>query len=215
MRAAPIRRWAERCPNGSTRADAAGSIGVFFSGAVGAGAGRGLRSPESAVDTLSSRVCTGGRIDEFQPGRATRPTPPISSRETVFHTLRRFHAFEPQRDGALLGYLRRSLQNRVHDQFRRASRRPRVDPLVDGLDERIANDDESPLDVVIGHGDRRRYEAALKRLRPIDRRAIIASIELGYTYEQLALVLDKPSAPAARLAVRRALIRLGDEMRGA
>ena len=135
--------------------------------------------------------------------------------ETVFHTLRRFHAFEPQRDGALLGYLRRSLQNRVHDQFRRASRRPRIDPLVDGLDERIANDDESPLDVVIGHGDRRRYEAALKRLRPIDRRAIVASIELGYTYEQLALVLDKPSAPAARLAVRRALIRLGDEMRGA
>jgi RNA polymerase sigma-70 factor (ECF subfamily) len=135
--------------------------------------------------------------------------------ETVFRTLRRLDSFEPQRDGALLGYLRRALQNRVHDQFRRASRRPPIDPLVDGLDERIASDDESPLDVVIGHGDRRRYEAALTRLRPIDRRAIVASIELGYSYEQLALVLDKPSAPAARLAVRRALIRLGDEMRGA
>ena len=105
--------------------------------------------------------------------------------------------------------------NRVHDQFRRASRRPQVDPLADGLDERVANDDESPLDVAIGHDDRRRYEAALKRLRPIDRRAIVASIELGYNYEQLALVLDKPSGAAARLAVRRALLRLGDEMRRA
>ena len=133
--------------------------------------------------------------------------------ETVFHTLRRLDSFKPQRDGALLGYLRRSLVNRVHDQFRRASRRPQVEPLVDGLDERVSNDEESPLDVVIGHDDRRRYEAALKRLRPIDRRAIVASIELGYNYEQLALVLNKPSGPAARLAVRRALLRLGDEMR--
>ncbi len=133
--------------------------------------------------------------------------------ETVFHTLRRLDRFEPQRDGALLGYLRRALLNRVRDQFRRASRRPQVDPLVDGLDERVAHDEESPLDLVIGHDDRRRYEAALKRLRPIDRRAIIASIELGYNYEQLALVLDKPSGPAARLAVRRALLRLGEEMR--
>ena len=135
--------------------------------------------------------------------------------ETMFHTLRRLHAFKPQGDGALFGYLRRSLLNRIRDQFRRASRRPPVDPLEDGLDEQVANDEESPLDVAIGHDDRRRYEAALKRLRPIDRRAIVASIELGYNYEQLALVLNKPSGPAARLAVRRALLRLGDEMRRA
>ena len=135
--------------------------------------------------------------------------------ETVLHTLRRLGSFEPQRDGALLAYLRRSLLNRVRDQFRRASRRPPVDPFVDGLDEQVANDDESPLDLAISNGDRRRYEAALKRLRPIDRRAIIASIELGYSYDQLALALDKPSAGAARLAARRALIRLGDEMRRA
>lgn len=132
--------------------------------------------------------------------------------DTVFHTLRRLDSFEPQRDGALLGYLRRSLLNRVRDQFRRASRRPQIDPLADELDDRVANDEQSPLDVAIGRDDRRRYEAALKRLRPMDRRAIVASIELGYTYEQLALVLDKPSGPAARLAVRRALLRLGDEM---
>ena len=72
--------------------------------------------------------------------------------ETVFHTLRRLDSFKPQRDGALLGYLRRSLVNRVHDQFRRASRRPQVEPLVDGLDERVSNDEE----IAARRGDRPR-----------------------------------------------------------
>ena len=52
--------------------------------------------------------------------------------------------------------------------------------------------------------------------RANDRKAIVASIELGYSYDQIALMLGKPSAEAARLAVRRALLRLGEEMtRGA
>ena len=135
--------------------------------------------------------------------------------EVLLRTLRRLDAFEPQREGAVFAYLRRALLNRIRDQFRGISRRPQVDPLIDGLDERVSSDDESPLDIVIAHSDRARYEAALKRLRPIDRQAIVASIELGYTYEQVALALDKPSAPAARLAVRRALIRLGREMHSA
>ena len=37
-------------------------------------------------------------------------------------------------------------------------------------------------------------------------------MELGYSYEQLALVLKKPTPEAARLAVRRALLRLGEQM---
>ena len=132
--------------------------------------------------------------------------------ETVLSTLRRLDAFEPQREGALMAYLRRSLLNRIRDQFRLFSRRPDMDSLSDGLAEQVASDDESPLDAAVSRADQQRYRAALVRLRPIDRRAIVASIELGYSYEQLALVLNKPSAPAARLAVRRALIRLGREM---
>ena len=132
--------------------------------------------------------------------------------ETVLHTLRRLDAFEPQREGALLAYLRRALLNRIRDQFRLFSRRPDVGSLSDEFAEQVAGDDESPPDVAISRADQPRYRQALVHLRPIDRRAIVASIELGYSYEQLALVLNKPSAPAARLAVRRALIRLGREM---
>jgi hypothetical protein len=35
---------------------------------------------------------------------------------------------------------------------------------------------------------------------------------MGYTYEELAVALGKPSADAARKAARRALVRLVTEM---
>src|SRR5690348_15756919 len=41
--------------------------------------------------------------------------------ETVLHTLKNLHSFESQGDGALRRYLRRSLLNRVRDQFRHAA----------------------------------------------------------------------------------------------
>lgn len=128
--------------------------------------------------------------------------------ETVLQTLRQLSTFEPQREGALLGYLRRSLVNRVRDQFRHAARHP----APGELDEQMADGGSSPLDLAIREEDRQRYEAGLRRLRRADRRAIVASIELGYSYDQIALVLNKPSAEAARVAVRRALVRLGEEM---
>ena len=128
--------------------------------------------------------------------------------ETVLHTLRNLGNFQPQREGALLGYLRRSLVNRVRDQFRHAARHP----APGEIDDRMVDGGRSPLDLAIREQDRERYEVGLKRLRRADRQAIVASIELGYSYEQIALMLDKPSAEAARVAVRRAIVRLGEEM---
>lgn len=135
--------------------------------------------------------------------------------DTVLHTLRHLGTFRPQREGALLGYLRRALVNRMRDQFRHAARHPGAAAL-DEHDARFVDTGGSPLDLAIRASDRARYEAALTRLRSADRKAIVASIELGYSYDQIALVLDKPSAEAARVAVRRALLKLGEEMaRGA
>jgi RNA polymerase sigma-70 factor (ECF subfamily) len=128
--------------------------------------------------------------------------------DTVLHTYKRIPGFEPQRDGALLGYLRRALVNRIRDQFRAAARHPGRVPLED----RHAGTGASPLSRVIDQEDRERYRRALIRLKPADRKAIVARLELGYSYEQLALVLMKPTPEAARLAVRRALERLAAEM---
>jgi len=129
--------------------------------------------------------------------------------ETVLQTIRNLDTFEPQREGALLGYLRRSLVNRIRDRFRYANRHP----TALELDDSMPDGRESPLDHAIEEEDRQRYTEALGRLTSIDQDAIVGRIELGYSYEQLALILGKPSPGAARVAIRRALLRLSDEMR--
>ena len=72
----------------------------------------------------------------------------------------------------------------------------------------------SPLEAAIGREEVARYEAALARLRPEDREAIVARIEMGYDYVELAEALGKPSPDAARKAVQRAVVRLAEELRG-
>ena len=56
------------------------------------------------------------------------------------------------------------------------------------------------------------YEQGLSRLRPEEREAIIGRLEMGFSYEELALALEKPTADAARKAAQRALVRLAHEM---
>lgn len=128
--------------------------------------------------------------------------------DTVLHTLRNLEAFESRHDGALLRYLRRALTNQVRDQFRHAARHP----APAELDAELADAGASPLTLTILREDQLRYRAALAKLRRADRLAVIGRIELQYTYEQLAFLLRKPTAEAARLAVRRAILRLGDEI---
>ena len=41
----------------------------------------------------------------------------------------------------------------------------------------------------------------------------MARLEMQHTYDELAVILNKPSAAAARMAVTRAMKRLADEIR--
>ncbi len=129
--------------------------------------------------------------------------------DTMLQAFRRLKFFRPKGDGALLFYLRRSLLNRIRDEFRRAKRRPT--PVE--VDEDTRDRGASPLELTISEDERARYTTGLSKLKSTDREAIVGRLELGYTYEQLALVLGKPTAEAARLAVRRALLKLGEQMR--
>ena len=56
------------------------------------------------------------------------------------------------------------------------------------------------------------YEQALTRLKPGEREAVIGRVELGLSYDELALALEKPTADATRKAAQRALVRLAEEM---
>lgn len=128
--------------------------------------------------------------------------------DTVINALRRWDGFEVRHPGSWIAYLRQALLNRIRDEVRRARRRPIA---VEFIDDR-PDDTASPLERVITRVDLERYEAALLRLRPDDRVAILFRIEHNYTYEELALALGKPTPNAARVAVRRALMRLAEEM---
>jgi RNA polymerase sigma-70 factor, ECF subfamily len=129
--------------------------------------------------------------------------------ETLLQTFKRIEDFVPRRVGALQAYLRQAVLNRLRDELRRKARRPNTTDL-DGLEDLAAR---SPLEEVIGRQAVDEYEEALGRLRPEEREAIIARVEIGYTYEELAQALGKPSAEAARMAARRALLRLAEEMK--
>ncbi len=128
--------------------------------------------------------------------------------DTLLHTIQHVRDFEPRRDGALQAYLRQALKNRIRDAIRRYQRRG--SPVT--IDTKQPDVRPSPLEETIGQEALERYEAALARLDESEREAIVARVELRQSWEEVALVLDKPSADAARKAVTRALRRLAEEM---
>jgi RNA polymerase sigma-70 factor, ECF subfamily len=128
--------------------------------------------------------------------------------DTVVNSLRRLDLFDSRHEGALQAYLRQAVLNRIRDEARRFSRRPAPTELSESFQSEAA----SPLDIAIGREGVARYEAALQRLRPSDREAIIGRLELQHDYQELALILGKPNANAARVAVTRALARLMEQM---
>lgn len=111
--------------------------------------------------------------------------------------------------GALHAYLRQAILNRIRD----AARRVRVRPGMDELQGDEIDPSPSPLQDLIGQELADRYERALSRLRPEEREAVVARIEMDCGYAELAELLGKPSPDAARMAVGRALVRLAEEMR--
>jgi len=131
--------------------------------------------------------------------------------DALANTLRRLPEFAPRRQKALQAYLREAIRNRIRDELRRHDRRA---PLVRiEAVELVAPG--SPLDESIERDKLARYQDGLGRLPDQDRELIVARLELGYTYAQMALATGRPSEDAARMALRRALVKLAEEMASA
>lgn len=128
--------------------------------------------------------------------------------EALVQTLRRLGEFEPHGHTALQAYLRRAVDNRINDEFRRIARRG----LASTLDEAQPDACPSPLEHAVAQQTEARYRVALTRLRPGDRRLVVARVELGYSLEQLAVLTNRARVDTARVALRRALERLALEM---
>lgn len=164
-----------------------------------------------ALEALIKRYLP--RLQRWASGRLPRWARDIADtqdlvQETVFQTFQRIETFEARGEGALQAYLRQAILNRIREELRRAGRRP----PRSALDSQAPDDGRSPLDEAIGHAAVERYERALATLRQEDREAVVARIELGYTNDEIAELLGKPSANAARMAVERAIVKLAKAM---
>jgi len=133
--------------------------------------------------------------------------------DALLRTVRQLDRFEPRRDGALHAYLRSAVMNRIRDEIRRRHRTPVASPF-DSTSEAPA-DDRSPLEEIIGKELLEKYDRALEQLDPEARDVVIARIELGCSYAEIAETFGRPSADAVRMSVSRALVRLAQEMRSA
>jgi RNA polymerase sigma-70 factor (ECF subfamily) len=128
--------------------------------------------------------------------------------EALQRALARLHEIDVQREGALTAYLRRVLKNLIVDKLRAVDRRP----VAVTLDDQQVDDTRSPLQRVLDNEKVELYELALQRLKPRDTEAIILRLEQQADYEEIAVHLGFPTGNAARVAVRRALLRLAHEM---
>jgi RNA polymerase sigma factor (sigma-70 family) len=175
---------------------------------------RAREGDRAALETLIARYLP--RLQRWASGRLPRWARDMADthdlvQETLFQTFRKIERFEPRGEGALQAYLRQAILNRIREELRRAKRRP----ARSELDSQVQDEGRSPLEEAIGQEAVEHYERALATLRREDREAVVARIELGYTNEEVAELLGKPTANAARMAVARAIVRLAKEMRNA
>jgi RNA polymerase sigma factor (sigma-70 family) len=172
---------------------------------------RAQAGDRAALDALVARYLP--RLQRWASGRLPRWARDLADtqdlvQETLLQTFQRIEAFDSRGEGALQAYLRQAVVNRIRDELRRAKRRPSKNEL----DSQAEGSDRSPLEEAIGQQAIERYERALASLRREDRELVVARIELGYTYPEMAELLRKPTANAARMAAERAIIRLAKEL---
>lgn len=169
------------------------------------------RGNRAAYEELAARLLpaltrwASGRL----PNHARRMVETGDLVQDVFlRTIQRLDRLDPKEQGGLQSYLRRAVTNRLRDELRRVKVRAPADTTLSTFPE----DAPSALEQLVSREDLERYEAALERLRVEDREAVLARIDFGLDYGEIAKVLDRPSRDAARMAVNRALLRLAQTL---
>jgi RNA polymerase sigma factor (sigma-70 family) len=129
--------------------------------------------------------------------------------ETLVKTIRNLDRFTAEGVSGFQNYLRLAVRNAIRDHVRRVRRRP---GLV-ALDTALPSDEPSPFERAVGRERLARYEAALERLTPSEREAVVARLEFGFTHVELAAALGKSTPDAARKLCLKATNRLLTMMR--
>ena len=167
---------------------------------------------QAATDELFARYET--RLRRWAHGRLPAQARGALDTQDLAHdaltrVFQKLQTFEPRHEGAFRDYVWTTMWNCIRDLARKHQRRGPVDS-IEGHD--IPTSAPSPLEEAIGRDALQRYEAAMERLRPDEREAVIMRIELGLSHADVARALGKSSAAAAHMVVSRALVKLAKEM---
>ncbi len=128
--------------------------------------------------------------------------------ETLVNVLRQLGELDTADPKRLRSYLIRAIRNQISDEILRAGQ----GEIRNGAVAAGADRGPSPLDDTIESEERRQYRTALLSLPEGDRDLLTGRIELGLRYEELALATGHPTAAAARMATKRASLRLARAM---
>lgn len=127
---------------------------------------------------------------------------------SLLRALRRLDQFESRREGAFLAYLRKIVLNAIREECRRsAAREGREDKFAAAAVNGSTNAPDAADDKTLAA-----YEAALEKLPERQREAVILRLEFQYSYSEIASAIEGSSEDAARMLVKRTLVRLAKEM---
>ena len=128
--------------------------------------------------------------------------------DALCRTFVRLESFRSNRAAALRAYLQRAVENRIHDQCRRAQRYSGMSIPDDTA--WVCGSGPSRHGQLLDDEGWRDYRDALSSLTARERRLIVGRVQMGYGYRQLAFVEGMPTADAARKALGRAMRKLID-----
>ena len=166
---------------------------------------------QAALSTLMTRYRP--RLERWATGRLPSYARSLFDtsdlvQETLLRAIEGLDKIEVRGPGVFQAYVRQAVLNRIRDQVRWARRRPSTDEVPETVEDRTP----SPLESVIGSDVLERYEQALAQLSEEDRRLLHLRIELDFSYEEVAAIMERSSRDAARMAVQRALRKLAEIM---
>jgi RNA polymerase sigma factor (sigma-70 family) len=128
--------------------------------------------------------------------------------ETLLRAIQMLDGIEIEEPGKFQAYVRTAVLNRIRDQVRWA----RKHPGTAGVLEDVVDPTPSPLDRAIEADVLGRYERAMEQLGDAQRLLVHLRLELRYSYEEIAAVVERDSPDAARMAVCRAVRKLAEMM---
>jgi len=168
---------------------------------------RGRAGDLNALDRVFARIHAAVR--RWARGRVPRGTRSVAEthdfvQDAAVGVWKQIDHVQLQMPGDLEAYIRTAVRNRILDEARRLQRQPESTTANSAIPTALP----SALDELMNAELWQRYRAALSQLTREEQEAVIARFEMGYSYEQVAAVLNKSSAAAARMAVNRALARL-------